>query len=455
MVDLTERDLLLADSTNYSSEPIFSVLWGNIFDEDEAFGDLICNILIPEGYWSMIKYVDNEFICYFNSPYVPNTRNFRVRLVGFKDGQYSLFRSIRGDFGLPAFSYVNGRNIAAPISASYLPMVDINGYYKTRFIQNSLTEELDKVYIYSAQATDLSIGFSDNQASQLLTLCAPGKSYRYPTTGVGIVRYLNQVIEHTDLQETLQSQFEADKKSIKSAQFDTDTGKLSVIATPEQEIKETPLSIDLLDVDFFTQFTDEFVRRNVVLDELSDIEFIKLLNSYPNTLNLLLFIDESTVIKRLTDSVIPGRFDSMGNIIESDEFYIVSATIDGGSIIMFDDEDEDNIDDSPIFIVNDTDETRLYTSLVAQPYWIADNCHKCFILNHRATIKYMIRQSQYQSGKGLFIVPQTSSNIKNMLGIVQDSNTGRLLGLVSNATNISDITLDEITRHIYATHINQ
>ena len=67
----------------------------------------------------------------------------------------------------------------------------------------------------------------------------------------------------------------------------------------------------------------------------------------------------------------------------------------------------------------------------------------------------MIRQDQFRAGKGLYMVPQTSANIKNMLGLVQDINTGRLLGIVSNSTNISDMTLDEITQYIYATQINE
>lgn len=67
----------------------------------------------------------------------------------------------------------------------------------------------------------------------------------------------------------------------------------------------------------------------------------------------------------------------------------------------------------------------------------------------------MIKQEQFRIGKGLYMVPQTSANIKNMLGLIQDVNTGRLLGIVSNSTNISDITLDEITQHIYATQIIQ
>ena len=72
------------------------------------------------------------------------------------------------------------------------------------------------------------------------------------------------------------------------------------------------------------------------------------------------------------------------------------------------------------------------------------------MLKKRAEVRYMIRQDKFKEGKGLFLVPQTSANIKNMLGLVQDTNTGRLLGIVSTNTNISDITMDEVTRHIYA-----
>ena len=122
---------------------------------------------------------------------------------------------------------------------------------------------------------------------------------------------------------------------------------------------------------------------------------------------------------------------------------------------MFHDETEDDIKDAPIFIINDNDQSRLYTALIEQPYWLTETCHKCCILKRRSIVKYMIRQHQFRAGKGLYVIPQTSANIKNMLGLVQDINTGQLLGIVSNSTNISDMTLDEITQHIYAIQINQ
>lgn len=455
ILDMKEHDLLTEDKSNPST-PVFDSLWGNIFEEDNELDILICNIIIPKAYWSMVKYVNGEMTCNFKSKYMPDTSNFRIRLVGLYDGKYYVFSEIRGNFGLPVNSYVLSKNIAAPISACMLPFIDIDGEFTVKMVQNSKSDVLDKAYIYSSKNTDISINHSDDQASQLLTLCAPGKNYRYPTTGVGIAKYLNCVVAHSDLQNVLEAQFDADMKPIQNANFDNQTCKLDVLCSPEKELSDAGLDdLDNLNLAFFSMFTDEYVRRNVVLNELSDTDFMELLNGYPYIHNILLFTDYTTTVSRIANKVEPGQFDGIGNIIASDKYYVVSATLDAGTIVMFDDEKEDEVKDAPIFIINDNDESRLYTALVEQPYWLTEACHKCFILKRRSIVKYLIRQDQFRAGKGLYMVPQTSANIKNMLGLVQDINTGRLLGIVSNSTNISDMTLDEITQRIYATQINQ
>lgn len=455
MLDMKERDLLFTDKS-VSSMPIFDSIWGNLFDEDSKENVLICNIIIPEAYWGMIKYENDEMFCRFHTPYVPDTNTFRIRLVALKEGKYCLFSNIRGDFGLIAYSQALNRNIATPISACILPYIDIDGEYIVNLVKNSHSENFDRAYVYSAKLTDLKIDYSDYQASQLLSLCAPGKYYRYPTTGVGITKYLNAVIEHTDLQEVLAVQFDKDNKPIKSADFDNETGVLDIICTPENGVSDPNLEpVENLNSNFFSLFTDEYVRRNVLIDRLSDSDFVTLLNNHDNVQNILLFIDKNSDITRISTEVNSGRFDGEGHIVSDDEHFIVSTTLDAGTIVMFDDESEDDYSDSPIFIINGHDETRLYTSLVEQPYWITDNCHKCFILNTRAAVQYVIEKTQFQAGKGLFVVAQDGYNIKNMLAVVQDPNTGRLLGVVSNSTNISDIVLDEITQRIYAIHLNQ
>lgn len=455
ILDMKERDLSVEDKSNVA-EPVFDSLWGNLFDEDGEVDVLICNIIIPEAYWSIVGYENGEMTCRFTSDYIPDTNNFRVRLVALRNGQYSLFDNVRGDFGIPVNSYALSKNIASPIPACMLPYIDIDGEFIVKMVQNDKSDILDKAYIYSSKSTDLSINYSDDQASQLLTLCAPGKSYRYPTTGVGVTRYLNCVVAHSDLQKVLEVQFDADSKPVQDAVFDNETCKLDVLFSPEKEIPDNDLeSLENLNINFFNMFTDEYVRRNVVLNELSDTDFMELLNDYPNVLDIILFKDNSTTSSRIANKVESGQFNGVGDVVESDEYFIVSATLEANTIIMFDDEKEDEVKDAPIFIINDNDESRLYTALVEQPYWITETCHKCFILKRRSTVKYMVRQDRFRVGKGLYMVPQTSANIKNMLGLVQDMNTGRLLGVVSNSTNISDMTLDEITQHIYATQLIQ
>lgn len=455
ILDMKERDLLTEDGAS-NAIPMFDSHWGNIFPEDEDVDMLFCNIIIPEGYGSMIQYTDNEFICQFKSDYIPDTRSFRIRFVALQFGKYTLIGTIRGLFGVPVNSFALSKNIAAPISASMLRYIDLDGEYLVRLVQNSKSDQLDKAYIYSAKSTDIAIGFSDDQSAQLLSLCAPGNYYRYPLTGVGVTRYLNRVIEHSDLHKVLQEQFEEDQRPVREAIFDNESGKLNLLFSPEKEQSDTGLTaVDKLEGDFFKHFTDEYIRRNLVLNEVDDSEFISILDKYQNILSLFIFIDETTSVHRIASKIESGQFNGFGDIIPSDEYIIVSGTLEANSIIMFDDELEDSVNGAPIFIVNENDETRLYTSLVEQPYWLSETCHKCFILKRRATVKYMIKRSQFLKEKGLFAVPMISSNLKNMFGMVQDVNTGRLLGIVARNTNINDITLDEITQYIYVSQLNQ
>lgn len=252
ILDMAEHDLSFADKSDPSA-PVFDTIWGHIFDEDKKNDTFLCNIIIPEFYWSLIKYQNNTLILHFKSKYIPDTRNFRIRLIALlRNGGYSLFSEMRGDMGVQACSFAMSPNIASPIPASALPLVDIDGNYIAKFIQAKASASLDKAYIYSGKSTDLVVDFSDDQAAQLLSLCSPGKSYRYPTSGVGIIRYLNSVVDHSDLADVLEAQFEADDKPLIGAEFDNQTGKLDVLYNPEQETTDTDLeSVEDLNSSFF------------------------------------------------------------------------------------------------------------------------------------------------------------------------------------------------------------
>ena len=453
MLDMEERDLLFTGKYD-PLLPMLDSFWGNLLEGDDECSDLICNIVIPESSLSATQHTDTETLVCFKSQYVPNTSNFRIRLVKLSEGKYSLYDSSFGNTGVLAHSYVQNRNVATPIAASVLPLIDIDGEYLAKLVTNSKSVSLNKAYVYSAKNTDIKVDFSDNQASQLLSVCIPGCYHRYPMLGVGIVKYLNCVIGHSDLIDVLQSQFESDDRQIQEAEFDNETGKLDVIFTPEQEQTDDYIDdISDLNADFFRLFDDGYTRRNIILTSIGEQQYKELLYN-DEMVNLVLFIDESTSFYRPIGDVQDGRFDADGNITESSDYCIVSLTVDTDTIIMFDNEGFDTIDNSPVFIVNGIDETRLYTSLVAQPYWIEDNCHKCCAIGQKSAIQYMISKEAYKAGKGLYIVPSVSANIKNMVGVVQDSTTGKLTGIVSESTNIDDVKLDEITQGIYTSQIS-
>lgn len=458
LIDIDEKDLVFADKQDMA-EPRFDVVWGNLFDFDKTTGYLICNILVPRAYWSMVEYVDNVFICHCQTPYIPQNKYFRVRLVKWShdngEDSFELFAEIRGQLGLSANSYAINKNVAEPIHACMLPFVDIDGELTIKFVRNQ-EEGLDRAYVYSSKITDLNIGFSDDQSGQLLGLCAPGKHYRYPTTGIDIGKYLNSVVAHSDLADKLMEQFSADKKIIQDASFDTTTGVLQMQFNSEEEVADTGLlDMNLLDLSLLTDYTDDFIKRNTVITEVDDLDYISLLADYTDFIDVVFFQDENTRVTRIADEVISGkRFNEYGTPIANSEYLIVSATLEADTIIMFDDEDEDNMDNMPVFLVNGAENERLYTHLIGQPMYISEKCHKCAILTKRATIQYVIKKSQFENDKGLYVIPQVSENVKNMLAIASDTVTGRLMGIVSKNTTISDVSLNEITAQIFATKSN-
>lgn len=462
LIDIAEKDLLLANKRD-ETEPCFDVLWGNIFNSDKTTNYLICNILVPRAYWDIVKYDENlTFVCHFLSPYKPESKPFRLRLVKADrvDGEPVFERFddtvMRGKFGLSVNSYAFNKNIAEPIHASQLPFIDMDGEYLAKFVKNKQEEGLDRAYVYSSKVTDFNIGFSDDQSGQLLGLCAPGKSYRYPTTGVGITSYLNGVIAHSDLADKLMEQFEGDQKIIQDASFDATTGVLNMQFNPEAETADTSLmDIDALDHTLLTDYTDEFVKRNTVITEMDDLDYISLLADYQDFLDIVMFQDENTHVTLLADNIEEGkRFNEYGTPINNSAYCLVSATVEANTIIMFDDEMENHMDNMPVFTINDTDQTKLYKHLIGQPMYISEKCHKCAVIMKRSTIKYVVAKEDFENGKGIFIVPQISENIKNMLTIASDHVTGKLMGIVSKNTSISDVSLNEITSQIFATKSN-
>ena len=117
------------------------------------------------------------------------------------------------------------------IYASQLSLIDTDIYL--------ITLKDGQAWVWSGKQLDVHVINANIQNRNLLLQCVPSNSYRYPTTGVGLVRYLHANIDRSDLAERLDSEFKADKVKVISAAFNSDTGDLDM----ELDFSEADASI--------------------------------------------------------------------------------------------------------------------------------------------------------------------------------------------------------------------
>ena len=86
----------------------------------------------------------------------------------------------------------------------------------------------NKLLLWSSKTSDAKNINANIQNRNLLLKCLPSNSYRYPISGVGLIRYLHANISNTDLADVLQSEFEAENVKVLNASFDSDTGNLDL-----------------------------------------------------------------------------------------------------------------------------------------------------------------------------------------------------------------------------------
>ena len=161
------------------------------------------------------RYSDREGI-HVHIPYIPQYRELKIRFVLEKgDGNESYLRNSSDNsiwftvlspgqeaVYLPAFRLVN----------------EANNF-------NLILHE-GKLLLYSANETDFMIRPSLEQTKVFLLKAAAGNLYQYPTTGVGLVRYLHGNFENSNLPGKLRQEFEADGMTIRNAFMECETGEL-------------------------------------------------------------------------------------------------------------------------------------------------------------------------------------------------------------------------------------
>lgn len=187
-----------------------------IYGEIIVSSNLSANTLYNKGVYAAI-------------PYTPIYKEFMVRIKRlYENGLYEYLQNpADGTEWFVVKCNLYGTNEYKNVYASQLKMVADNDYY--------FQFDKGKLNVYSAMKSDLNIVKANRQNSNMLLACVPTNNYRYPISGVGLIRWMNGNMDYTALADTIKSEFTDDGVVVNSASFDYDTHQLSLDATPAEE----------------------------------------------------------------------------------------------------------------------------------------------------------------------------------------------------------------------------
>lgn len=160
---------------------------------------------------------------YTSIPYTPKYKEFMIRVKRLYDnGSYEFIQnpSDGTEWFLVKVAQYGGIVVNA-IASQLLTISESDFYFQ---FDGGVAK------LYSALESDLHIVKADRQNSNMLLACVPSNNYRYPLTGVGLVRWTNGNMDYTHLAERIESEFSDDGISVNSASFDYDTKQLSIDA---------------------------------------------------------------------------------------------------------------------------------------------------------------------------------------------------------------------------------
>ncbi|MDR1091339.1 MAG: hypothetical protein LBL79_09710 [Prevotella sp.] len=164
--------------------------------------------------------VKNDGI-YLTIPYTPEYKEFYIRIRRVFNDEISSFvqNPVDGSEWFLAKAGLYGSEMKN-VYASRLLLISEDRF----FIR------LNKGFaaVYSGNESDVNIIPAQRQNANLLLKCLPTNNYRYPLTGVGLIRWVNSNVHYTELSAVLQREFENDGMSVENASFDLESKGLQL-----------------------------------------------------------------------------------------------------------------------------------------------------------------------------------------------------------------------------------
>ena len=156
---------------------------------------------------------------YVNIPYTPIYQEFCVRIKReYADGSYTyVYNPTNNSEWYIVQAAMHGGALANVYASELIVLSD--GPYFIRFNEGLIE-------IYAESESDVSIVKANRQNANLMLKCIPTNNYRYPTTGVGLIRWMHSRMNNASLADILMREFEADGVKVNDASYDFETNDL-------------------------------------------------------------------------------------------------------------------------------------------------------------------------------------------------------------------------------------
>jgi hypothetical protein len=212
-IHINTGDIALSARNKFSVRP-FAWVDNQLGLARYAYGEIEVPASIPESH------IRDKGL-FVTIPYTPIYKEFHIRIKRVYDGGACLYlmNQVDGSEWFLVKAGLYGGKVAN-IRASELCMVSELAFH--------IQFEKGMARLFSATQSDVNIIKADRQNSNMMLKCVPTNNYRYPLTGVGLIRWMKSNINHTRLAETLRREFANDGIGIKSASFDFDTNNLNL-----------------------------------------------------------------------------------------------------------------------------------------------------------------------------------------------------------------------------------
>ena len=178
------------------------------------YGEISIPAAIPED---VIRAKGINFVI----PYTGKYKEFYVRIkrVYSSDNYAYMQNPVDGsEWFLVKTSLYGG--VPANAFASQLRIISDNAFL--------LMLEGGTALLYSASQSDLNIVKANRQNANMMLACVPTNNYRYPVTGVGMIRWQQSNMVGNDLSTVLQQEFSDDGTPVITAGYDFNTHKLNL-----------------------------------------------------------------------------------------------------------------------------------------------------------------------------------------------------------------------------------